>query len=224
LTLGQSFCARAAVRWSALIERGASQPAAFPARAVAPAAEGHGYLGLLAPWIAAVLALALGGFLTRLARAWRGTDRQEGAVASTRALWIVCSAALLGIHVVQEFLELLLIPGNTGLYAMLGAGMVWAAIAALAVGGVLALALRGARALIVRAGRRRRPGPRRPAVSSRLSPLAASAACYWRRSPARPRAARPRRPPPRRHAGPHTPRRLAGAGSWATRGGEGRFG
>src|SRR5882724_6919963 len=57
-------------------------------------AEGHGYLGLLMPWIAAALALALGGFLTRLARAWRGTGGPEGAGASTSALWIVCSGAL----------------------------------------------------------------------------------------------------------------------------------
>src|SRR5882724_6754159 len=53
-------------------------------------AEGHGYLGLLMPAIAAAPALALGAFVARLVRAWRGTGEEAGAGASLPALWIVC--------------------------------------------------------------------------------------------------------------------------------------
>src|SRR5438105_1455378 len=48
-------------------------------------AEGHGYLALVIPWVAAALALALGGFLTRLARAWRGRGGRERPGVSTFA-------------------------------------------------------------------------------------------------------------------------------------------
>jgi len=160
--------------------------------------EGHGYLETLIPWIAAVLALAVGGFLTRFARAWRGSGGPERAGVSTAALWIVCSCALLVIHVSQEALELALIPGNTGLYELLGPGFVWAALAALVIGGALALALRGARALIVRAGRRHRGGLRRPAAQPR--PARPTSVVRLLPAPLA-RAAAGRAPPPARAAG-----------------------
>jgi hypothetical protein len=150
-------------------------------------AEGHDFLGLLVPWIGLAVAVAIGAFLARLVRVWRGARADEGSDVSGLALWATCSGLLLAIHILQEALELLLIPGNTGLYVLLGTGMVWAALAAIAVGGALALALRGARALIVRASRRRRAGLRQPACAPRLgrprsvsrllvAPLAGSAA------------------------------------------------
>jgi len=134
-------------------------------------AEGHDFIAVLLPWIALAVALAAGAFVMRLAQVWRGAaaDR-ERAGASGLAVWATCSGTLLGVHVLSEVLEYLFIPGNTGLLALLGPGIVWAALSALTVGGVLALALRGARALIVRAARRRTAGLRQPACAPRLSP------------------------------------------------------
>jgi len=143
------------------------------------AAEGHGYLAWLIPIAAAVALFAAAAFSARVLRAWRTGRVQEGPPPSFGALWSACAVALLATHVAQELLEWLLIPGNDGLLALLGAGFVWALVAAAAVGGALALLLRGARSIIRSAAGRRRAGfrvadaaprPRRPRTVRRTLP------------------------------------------------------
>jgi len=158
-------------------------------------AQGHAYLSMLLPAIVALVALAVGGFATRFTAALRGEPvRDLPPPPTTTSLWGVATAALLSIHLVQESLEALLIPGNSGLRALAGPQALWALVAALLVGGALALLLRGAQTLISRAAARSRPGrfpraagppPRRRRHTGRrlLSPLARRAAG---RAPPRP--------------------------------------
>jgi hypothetical protein len=152
------------------------------------AEQGHAYLAMLFPAIAALVALAAVAFTTRLASAWRGAPVVEAApAASAASLWGASAAALLSIHLVQETLEALLIPGNTGLHDLAGPQALCALLAALLTGGLLALVLRGARTFIVRAAGRSRPSRaprgctpslwRRRHIDRRiLAPLARSAA------------------------------------------------
>jgi hypothetical protein len=122
------------------------------------AAEGHGHIAWLVPLVAALALLAVAAFAGRLVRAWRTGRVEVGAPCSFGALWGACAGALLATHVAQEMLEWLLISGNDGLLGLLGAGFVWALLAAVAVGGLLALLLRGARSLIRSAAGRRSNG------------------------------------------------------------------
>jgi hypothetical protein len=132
------------------------------------AAEGHGHMAWLVPVIAALALLALTAFGARLARAWRTGRADEGSRCSILALWVGCTGALLGAHLVQESLEWLLISGNDGFLALLGGGFLWALLAAAAVAGVLALLLRGARSLIRSAASRQLPGVRVAGAAPRV--------------------------------------------------------
>jgi hypothetical protein len=162
------------------------------------AAHGHGYLHALTPLVVLAVALALGGWLGRLARAWRGGEAERERGGRLLALWALASAGLLAIYVGQESLEALFATGHPqGVAAILGHGGLWALPAAVVIGGLLALAARGGSALVghvARIGRRRSrvalrrtPGlVVRPAAVAlpRLAPLAG--ACAGRAPPAGP--------------------------------------
>jgi hypothetical protein len=161
----------------------------------AHAAEGHVYVGSLLAWVTIAVAAGLGGLIAHLARGLRG----GGTVAGPRLvrLWAATSAALVGLHVLHEALEGLLL-GGPGLAGLVGIGGLCALAAAVLVGGVIALALRGARSLIVAIVRRRGIRPGHPVADARmpaprsaarrlLAPLSRSAA--GRAPPARPRLA-----------------------------------
>ena len=108
--------------------------------------QGHSYLHSLVPWIVSLLAVAIGGFLWGLGRALRGQVSIPRYTLSLAALWIVCSACLVGIYIVQEFLEGLFATGHpAGLVGIFGYGGWWSIPVALCIGLVLAAIFHGAR-------------------------------------------------------------------------------
>jgi hypothetical protein len=108
------------------------------------AAQGHGYLDSLAPWVGILLALGFGSFLARLVRAAAGAP--DAAPRRSRArLVAVAWALLLASYCVQELLEGIFAAGHpTGLQGIFGHGGWWAVplsgLAALAVAALLQLA------------------------------------------------------------------------------------
>jgi hypothetical protein len=149
------------------------------------ARQGHSYLHSLVPWAVLALALATGGFLSALGRALGGRRSLPRYALSFAALWLLCSACLVGIYVAQELLEGAVIAGHPALLAgVFGHGGWWAIPAALCVGLVLAAVFQGTRWMLevaVRYGTRRRlrtthsAGQRRPSdvLIPRLAPLVA---------------------------------------------------
>jgi hypothetical protein len=149
------------------------------------ARQGHSYLHSLVPWAVLALALATGGFLSALGRALGGQRSLPRYTLSFAALWLLCSACLVGIYVVQELIEGAIIAGHPALLTgVFGDGGWWAVPAALCVGLVLAAVFHGARCVLelaVRYGTRRRPrtshadAQHRPAgvVLRRSAPLVA---------------------------------------------------
>jgi hypothetical protein len=112
------------------------------------AAQGHGYLDSLAPWIALLAALGFGSFLVRLARslAGRSEDRPRRSFV---VLWAVASLALLATYAVQEWLEGLFAAGHPGgLEGIVGHGGLWALPLALLAGILVACVLRLASAVV----------------------------------------------------------------------------
>jgi hypothetical protein len=107
-------------------------------------AQGHGYLDSLAPWVVVLLALGLGSFLVRVAKAGAG----EGDATPRRALatlWALSSVALVGVYSAQEWLEGSFEAGHPGgLAGIFGHGGWWALPLAVAFGLVVALLLRAA--------------------------------------------------------------------------------
>jgi len=109
--------------------------------------QGHAYLSSLEPWIVLLAALALGASLGMLAQRWAGggaTGRAQRTphLAGLR-VWLLASAALIGIFAGQELLEGCFASGHaTGVAAVLGTGGWWALPASLVVAGLLTLALR----------------------------------------------------------------------------------
>lgn len=103
---------------------------------------GHSYLHSVVPWLVVLLALAVGGFLRALGRAFAGQTSPARFTVSLTALWLVCSAALVGIFACQEFLEGLFATGHpAGWAGIFGYGGWWSIPAALSVGLVLATVL-----------------------------------------------------------------------------------
>jgi hypothetical protein len=102
--------------------------------------QGHGYLMTLTPLVGVVLAFALGGLLTGLAR----SGARERAVAlRVRKLWPLATAGLLAIYGTQEVLEGMLSSGHPDGVAALFTGGGWIAVPLAVVGGlVVALAVR----------------------------------------------------------------------------------
>src|SRR5690348_6135989 len=146
--------------------------------------QGHAYLHSLAPWIVALVAAAVGGFVWSLGRAMAGQRSLSRYALSFAGLWLVCSGCLVGIYVVQELLEGLLAHGHAlWLAGVFGYGGWWAIPAAVCVGLVLAAAFHGAGWVLDEVARRHAPAPaQRPAIVPaprprhaglpRLSPLA----------------------------------------------------
>jgi hypothetical protein len=147
--------------------------------------QGHSYLHSVVPWIVLAMGFAVGGFLWALGRALAGQRSVPRYTLSLAALWAVCSVCLVGIYVVQEFLEGLFATGHpAGLAGIFGFGGWWSIPAAACVGLVLAAILHGARwvldeiaqrcvgVLIARVRRPASPLRSRDALLPRLSPLA----------------------------------------------------
>ena len=158
------------------------------------ALQGHGYLRLATPLIAGIVVLAAAGFAARLMRAYTDGDGGEPRLMpSTRRMWLVASALLIGVYSTQEWLEGLLASGHPGgLSAPYGHGG-WIAIPlALAIGMLIALALRGAATAIAVAAARTRARLGAPA-SAQLPSLVP----MWCPPPRAPLARRlaPRAPP-----------------------------
>jgi hypothetical protein len=108
------------------------------------AAQGHGYLDSLAPWVGILLALGLGAFLMRLVRSAAGAP-DDRPVRSFARLAAVAWALLLAAYVVQEWLEGVFAAGHpAGFAGVFGHGGWWAVplsgLAALVVAGLLRLA------------------------------------------------------------------------------------
>ncbi len=122
--------------------------------------QGHGYLDSLAPWLVVLLALGLGSFLTRLARAAAGR-RDVTPRRSLAVLWSLASLALIAAYSAQEWLEGTFAAGHPGgLTGIVGHGGWWAVPLAAAAGLVVALLLRAASAAVDAVARltpRRRP-------------------------------------------------------------------
>jgi hypothetical protein len=129
---------------------------------------GHSYLHSVVPWLVVLLALATGGFLRALGRAFAGQTSAARFSLSLTALWMACSAALVAIFVCQEFLEGLFATGHpAGLAGVFGYGGWWSIPAAVCVGLVVATLMHGARWL-VREVERRRARPYLAAIGMEL--------------------------------------------------------
>ena len=145
------------------------------------AAQGHGYLDSLAPWIAVLLALGLGSFLARLARA-AGGRAEAGPRRPFASLAAVAWALLFLAYAVQEWLEGIFAAGHpAGLAGIFGHGGWWAiplsALAALLVAAALRLAGVAVEAVARLAARRVPAGPAPvlrplPVTAAARSPLA----------------------------------------------------
>jgi hypothetical protein len=117
------------------------------------AAQGHGYLDSLAPWLVLLLGLALGTFLVRVARA-AGGHADTSPRRSFVALWGLSAACLVGIFTVQEFLEGVFAAGHpSGLAGIVGHGGWWALAASVVLGAALAALLRLGSAVVDSAAR-----------------------------------------------------------------------
>jgi hypothetical protein len=107
------------------------------------AAEGHAYLGPLAPFAAMLVAIAAGVFLAGLARARRAAEAGETRNRPFLLVWLLAAAALLGIYSAQELCEGFFATGHpAGLAGVFGAGGLWAVPLSLALGAVVAGCLR----------------------------------------------------------------------------------
>jgi hypothetical protein len=159
-------------------------------------AQGHGYLNSLAPWVAVLLAIALGSFVGRVARAAAGAAEPRSRRSFT-GLWLLASACLVAAYAVQEWLEGLFAAGHPGgLGGIFGHGGWWAVVLSGVFGLIVAGLLRLAFELVSFAGRRRVAGPvrhqpvalPRPGMPwlARRAPLADASAG---RAPPRPPAA-----------------------------------
>ena len=108
------------------------------------AAQGHGYLDSLAPWVGVLLALGLGTFLVRLVRVAAGApDTVPGR--SFAKLATVAWVLLLAAYGVQEWLEGVFAAGHpAGVEGVVGHGGWWAVplsgLAALVVAALLRFA------------------------------------------------------------------------------------
>lgn len=124
-----------------------------PRADAALAAQGHGYLDSLAPWLVLLLGLALGAFLVRVARS-AGGRADARPRRSFAALWLLASSSLVAIYAVQELLEGLFAAGHpTGLAGLFGHGGWWSLALAAAFGAGVAALLRLASVVVEIAAR-----------------------------------------------------------------------
>jgi hypothetical protein len=129
--------------------------------------QGHAYLGSLVPWIAMLIAVGLGCFVTRLARAaHRGRD--DAHARPFLRLWATTAAGLVAIYTLQELLEGFLAVGHPpGLAGVFGHGGWWSLPAAALVALATVSLLRIGRSLVQLAVRSRR-APRRRTITVTL--------------------------------------------------------
>ena len=129
------------------------------------AREGHGYMSTVEPIVLLIAALAVGGLVGRLARAWQ-QGGEPGGVAPRRGrllrIWALCTVVLFAFYCGQELIEGALATGHpAGLAGILGHGGWLAAPIAMLVAAALAATLRVADSLIAFVSRtRRHPGRR----------------------------------------------------------------
>ncbi len=110
---------------------------------------GHSYLHSVVPWLILLVALAAGGFLRALGRAFSRQTTVRRYSLSFVALWVACTGALVAIFAAQELLEGVFATGHpTGLSAIFGYGGWWALPTAACVGLVLAACFHGARWIV----------------------------------------------------------------------------
>jgi hypothetical protein len=161
------------------------------------ALQGHSYLRLATPLVCGLLVLAAAAFAGRLLRAYagHGDEGEPRALPSTRRMWALASALLIGVYSAQEWIEGQLAADHAGGLAAPFSHGGWLALPlALVIGLLIALALRGAAtAIAVAAGRgRARVAP--PSPCQLASPVARS---VWSAPPqgALARRLSPRAPP-----------------------------
>lgn len=110
---------------------------------------GHSYLHSVVPWLVMLLALATGGFLRRVGRAFSGHRSLRRYGISFVALWMLCTGALVAIFAGQELLEGWFAVGHpAGVSGIFAYGGWWAVPAAACIGLVLAAAFHGARRIV----------------------------------------------------------------------------
>lgn len=144
------------------------------------AAQGHGYQNSLAPWVVLLLAVAVGTFLARVARA--ATGRAETRRRSFVTLFGFAWVLLLAVYCLQEWLEGVFAVGHpAGLAGIVGHGGWWALPLSAAAAAVVALLLLAGAAVVEAVARLATARParvehllQRPSlvVPVRLSPLA----------------------------------------------------
>src|ERR1700760_266772 len=76
-------------------------------------AQGHGYLDSLAPWVVVLVALGLGSYLVKVARAAAGRPNAEPRRAFA-VLWALASVSLVAVYSAQEWLEGSFAAGHPG--------------------------------------------------------------------------------------------------------------
>jgi hypothetical protein len=142
--------------------------------------QGHAYLSSLVPWIVVLVAIGLGCFVTRLARALVVGRADERARPFLR-LWTTTACGLIAIYALQELLEGLLAQGHPpGFAGVFGHGGWWSIPVALVVSLVTVGLLRIGHKLVRLATRSGR-APRRLTVTVTVLRPAAIAAV--RRTP-----------------------------------------
>lgn len=138
------------------------------------ARSGHSYMHSLVPWLVGLVGMGAGAFLWAAGRAVAGQRSLPRYTISLAALWLLSTACLVAVYVVQESFEGMFALGHaSGLAGVFGYGGWWAVPAAACVGLVLAVVFHGARwaldeiarrtaSLAQPRARRRRARPLRP--------------------------------------------------------------
>lgn len=145
--------------------------------------SGHTYLHSVAPWLALVLALVVGGFLRLFGRTLAGQTTLPRYTLSLAGMWLACTGGLLAVFICQEALEGIVIAGHpAGLAGIFGYGGWWAIPAAACFGLVLAAWFHGAR-WVLREVARLRTAARR-FVPPRACPPVLGRVTVWRPAPA----------------------------------------
>jgi hypothetical protein len=153
-------------------------------------AHGDRYVATAVLVALALVAISLGGGLSRLFGAWRGRRRPAEVRVPLWLVWLGWTLALLAGFCALEGLEIALEPHHTGgMVGVFGNGGWWALPAAAFVAAVVALFLRGGRALLAivagsRGARCARIAPLRyPAGLGRVSRRRPMASCAAGRAP-----------------------------------------
>jgi hypothetical protein len=139
-------------------------------------AQGHAYLAAFATPLALLVAIGLGLFLSRVARAWHTGEGPTWRAGFLRT-WLAATVLLVALYVGQETLEGLLTSGHPeGVAGILGGGGWIALPAAMIVGEAIAAVMWLGTAVVAWASKRQR--------TARTAPLhAASPAAMRRRRP-----------------------------------------